>query len=217
MWKKLILIGDSNTQFGYGEASWVSILSDRLQRKCDVINRGFSGYNTKHLRRILPEIMSEFNKESIAGLILALGTNDSSKAPQQFVPLEKYSENMNWIIDYLIDFGINPKTFIIVIPPPIDDQKWIQVKRSLGDKSFHFNSLVMPYAETCIKIAQEKNLSFINLHEKMSQSFGNYLHDGLHFSQEGGQLLSDSLWEIISKWSHLKEQKYPNWRDLPLD
>jgi isoamyl acetate esterase len=217
MWKKLILIGDSNTQFGYGEASWVSIISDRLQRKCDVINRGFSGYSTKHLRNMLPEIMNEFNKENVAGVIIGLGTNDSSKAPQQNVPVDKYGENMNWIIEYLTNFGIDSQNIVLIIPPPIDDQKWIQTKKSFGDQSFHFHSLVMSYVDLCIKIAIEKSLSFVNLHEKMSQPFGKYLHDGLHLSHEGGSLLADSLWEIVSKWSHLKEEKYPNWRNLPLN
>jgi lysophospholipase L1-like esterase len=49
MWKKILLIGDSNTEWGYGKLEddigmgWVSMLSNQLARKADVVNRGFSG------------------------------------------------------------------------------------------------------------------------------------------------------------------------------
>ncbi len=74
-WKKLVLIGDSNIQYGFsGEGRWVSLLADLLQRKCDVINRGFSGYNTKYLKYMLPELLAEFKPETICGIIILLGT-----------------------------------------------------------------------------------------------------------------------------------------------
>ena len=79
-WKKLILLGDSITQYGYSpEGKWVSMLSDRLQRKCDVINRGFAGYVSRDLLRLLPEIFEEFEVKDIAGVIIMLGSNDSAR------------------------------------------------------------------------------------------------------------------------------------------
>ena len=78
-WKKFILLGDSNTQFGYSpDGKWVSMLSHLLQRQCDVVNRGFSGYNSTHLRKMVPEIMEEFDVKDIAGVILWIGSNDST-------------------------------------------------------------------------------------------------------------------------------------------
>jgi lysophospholipase L1-like esterase len=47
-WPKVLLLGDSLTQFGFGaNGCWVALLADALQRKCDVINRGLSGYNSQ--------------------------------------------------------------------------------------------------------------------------------------------------------------------------
>ncbi len=73
-WKKLVLIGDSNIQYGFSaEGRWVSLLADLLQRKCDVINRGFSGYNTNYLKIMLPEILDEFEIDTTCGIIILLG------------------------------------------------------------------------------------------------------------------------------------------------
>jgi len=75
-WKKLLLIGDSNIQYGFSaEGRWVSLLADLLQRKCDVINRGFSGYNTNYLKIMLPEILDEFEIDTTCGIIILLGKN----------------------------------------------------------------------------------------------------------------------------------------------
>ena len=76
-WKKLIIIGDSNTQFGFGtecEANWLSFLANMLQRRCDVINRGFSGYNTRYMKDLTPRILSEFQVKTICGVIVLLGS-----------------------------------------------------------------------------------------------------------------------------------------------
>lgn len=48
-WPKVLLIGDSLTQFGFSaEGGWAAMLANALQRRCDVVNRGFSGYTTRY-------------------------------------------------------------------------------------------------------------------------------------------------------------------------
>ena len=93
-WKKLILLGDSNTQFGFN-SGWASKLADLLQRKCDVVNRGFSGYNTDHIRTMLPDVVEEFDAKLICGVVIMLGSNDSTMNTNhiQHIPLEKYKQN----------------------------------------------------------------------------------------------------------------------------
>ena len=112
-WKKFVLIGDSNTQFGFSrEGYWVSELANLLQRKCDVINRGFSGYNTTHLKSILPTIMSEFDVDDVCGVTIMVGSNDSANNDIQHIPLEEYGENIRAMIDYLInDYKLERKRF----------------------------------------------------------------------------------------------------------
>ena len=80
-WKKLLLIGDSHIQYGYSDdigGGWLCRLSDYAQRKFDVINRGFSGYNSLNIRTYLPRLIEEFDVESICGIVLIIGTNDAA-------------------------------------------------------------------------------------------------------------------------------------------
>lgn len=72
-WKKLMVIGDSNCQYCFAEGKWISMLSEHLVRKCDVINRGFAGYTTNYINTILPELLEDFEPESMCGVIIFLG------------------------------------------------------------------------------------------------------------------------------------------------
>ena len=51
MWPRVVLIGDSLTQQGGRvNGGWVARIAEALERKCDVVNRGFSGYTTRTIR-----------------------------------------------------------------------------------------------------------------------------------------------------------------------
>lgn len=89
---RIVLFGDSITQgsfdpegFGSGSA-----LAHVYARRLDVINRGFSGYNTEWclplLKRILPEGV-EKGQSKILLLIIFLGANDATlhQSPQHVV------------------------------------------------------------------------------------------------------------------------------------
>lgn len=115
-WKKFILLGDSNTQFAFGnEGRWGSMLADMLQRKCDVINRGLSGYSSRHVRSMMPTLMDEFEASNVCAMTLMFGSNDSVLPENkiQHCPLDEYGDNLRAIIDYVInDFGLDPKKFL---------------------------------------------------------------------------------------------------------
>lgn len=55
-WRRLILFGDSLTQYSFQVGGWGSRLADELQRKVDVLNRGFSGYNTDNAVKFMKQI-----------------------------------------------------------------------------------------------------------------------------------------------------------------
>ena len=50
MWPRVVLVGDSITQQGGRVGGWVARIAGALERKCDVVNRGFSGYTTRTIR-----------------------------------------------------------------------------------------------------------------------------------------------------------------------
>ena len=43
---QIVLFGDSITQRGFAAGGWGARLADHYVRKADIINRGFSGYNS---------------------------------------------------------------------------------------------------------------------------------------------------------------------------
>lgn len=53
---KIILFGDSITQQSFTVGGWGARLADHYARKADVINRGFSGYNTTWGLAALPKV-----------------------------------------------------------------------------------------------------------------------------------------------------------------
>ncbi len=197
-WEKLVVLGDSNTQYGF--ANWLSILSDRLSRRCDVINRGFSGYTTRFIRLILPKLMSEFEAQSICAVVILLGTNDSARNPIQNVELNEFVENYQWIIDYLQSIEITKDKIIVLTPQKIDEEKW--ARYSSHTPITHSDEYVKPYSEKCKQIAAANEVTCVDLYGLMEQSntdFRDYFHDGLHFSNLGGQFLIDHLWPIIDQ------------------
>lgn len=222
-WKKILFIGNSNTQYGFGkEGNWLSLIADLLQRKCDVINRGFSGYNTKHLRHILPEILEEFEPEFTSGIVLMLGSNDSTTTANkiQHVSLENYTDNINWIIDYLLNkWGLKKEKLILVSPPKISDQKWKLA--NTNSEITHFDSMVSKYAEEAVRIAKELGIPYVDLYYLMNEKkdvYSDYLFDGLHLSKSGGQFLFNNLKPLIEKYFEPDLKfNYPYWRDLAED
>jgi lysophospholipase L1-like esterase len=223
-WKKLIIIGDSNTQYGFSdESKWVSLLSNHFQRKCDVINRGFSGYNTDHLKLILSQILEEFDAESVCGFILMIGTNDSANDTNklQHVPLNRFKTNLEYILDCLINFCKMREKIIFVSPARIHESKWSSVTSSKNEKCTHSDELVKNYAQISINVAREKNVSYLDLNELMRQFGPNYeelLFDGLHFSVKGGHFLFDNLVPILnSQIGDKLKFEFPYWRDIDLN
>ena len=222
--KKLVLIGDSNTQYGYAkEGTWVSLLSEMLQRKCDVINRGFIGYNTAYIREFLPKILQEFDAESICGIIIMLGTNDSAiETSIQHVSLKNYKDNLDWIISYLTkSFMLSKEKIIIVTPGKIDDEKWQKEEEKLNENSKLLDQLVAVYAKECVEICLKNNLNFINLYDLMThegEHFKELFYDGLHLSNQGGHFLFNNLKPLIEIHilNDLKEN-YPDWKQLRTD
>ena len=71
-------------------------------RKCDVLNRGFSGYNSRWCDIVLPRLVTKDCAQEIAAFILFLGANDSNlPESKQHVPCNDYSKHMTSMLQYL--------------------------------------------------------------------------------------------------------------------
>jgi lysophospholipase L1-like esterase len=91
-------------------------------RRVDVINRGFSGYNSRWISQIMDDIVTDDNIPHTICTTILLGSNDSVEAGQaQHISLEEYKSNLTSIIGHLR----SQKESILVIlitPPPVDHE-----------------------------------------------------------------------------------------------
>lgn len=204
---QLLLLGDSITEYS---AKWPSglapALATRYARRLDVINRGYSGYNSRTIRIALPHILSSVDTE-LAGCILFLGTNDAalSHTPQH-VPMLEFRENMAYILD-----AVSQRTSrILLLTPAIADEKqWPE----------HSNVQTQPYIDAVEELARERDLPFVNL-RKLFQNNLKLLDDGLHFTNDGYSVFMPSVFEKLSNLGldpAALTIKLPYWRDLSLN
>ncbi|XP_047701226.1 isoamyl acetate-hydrolyzing esterase 1 homolog isoform X3 [Prionailurus viverrinus] len=80
-WSKLILnkMSPRNNAFSFQQGGWGASLADKLVRKCDVLNRGFSGYNTRWAKIILPRLIKKgTGLDSPVAVTIFFGANDSA-------------------------------------------------------------------------------------------------------------------------------------------
>ncbi len=213
VWKKLIVLGDSNVQFGFGDTiSWLRLLQDKLQRQGDVVNRGFEGYNTRYMRLALPKIMSEFQLNEVAGAILMLGTNDALQPEVQHVDIGQFVVNYQWIIDYLYQFGLFSENLIIITPPKT-------IYEVIKPNSTEYTTI--DYVRRVMDIATNNKISFIDLYGLMDRTSNNtreLLHDGIHINNLTSHILFNNLWPIVyEKFVRTKEFRvnFPDFRNIP--
>jgi len=56
----IILLGDSLTEFAFGQVGWAHLLAQEYARRADVLNRGYQGYSSKMiLQHALPDLFGE--------------------------------------------------------------------------------------------------------------------------------------------------------------
>lgn len=111
MQSQILLFGDSITQYSFNPflKGFGAILSHAYSRKLDVVNRGFSGYNTSWCLQLLPHILTTTlpcpqngTIPSIKLITIFLGANDSVlPGNRQNVPLESYKKNLQSMIEII--------------------------------------------------------------------------------------------------------------------
>lgn len=197
---------------------WASLLSSSYQRRADVVNRGFSGYNTRHALELVPRVFGTADKHdgpnNILFVTVFFGANDAAiPGERQHVPLEEYGENLSKIVteirketSSLPDFPI-----IIMTPPPIDEQAW---KEYLGlfDYYDRRNDVARKYGLEAKRIAKELDCTVLDTWELLggdSPGYGKHLFDGLHLSESGNELIHEGLMRLLKeKYTDLSPQEF---------
>ena len=101
----VVLFGDSLTQRGWGEGGWCSSVADLFQRRADVYNRGYGGYNSRWARYLVPHLFNLAGEiPSIKHFLVVVwfGANDAAHPSENsYVPLEEYAENVRAILAHV--------------------------------------------------------------------------------------------------------------------
>lgn len=94
-------------------------------RKCDVLNRGLSGYTSAFNKLILPKVLQCDNspKGSIAAAVVLLGSNDSILADidPRGLTVEEYVTNLSDILTQFMNDGIAANQLILLTPPAVSE------------------------------------------------------------------------------------------------
>ncbi|GAX25392.1 hypothetical protein FisN_5Lh490 [Fistulifera solaris] len=206
---KIILLGDSLTQTSF--EGWGGHLANVYQRRADVINRGFSGYNTNFFLR-LP--MEDFPSDTSLVTIF-FGANDASlkdENPHHYVSLEDYAQNLKTILDRVRQtYPHCGNNILFITPPPVvHEQRFQWQKEKYGDKATGVLERTLEnagkYAEACKKVAAEVGLPCLDLYTTMQleNEWQRFFNDGLHFSADGHKFVGDALVNAI-------QQHFPSW------
>ncbi|KAK2891824.1 hypothetical protein Q8A73_017489 [Channa argus] len=220
IWPKVILFGDSITQFSFQANGWGTEIANQLARKCDVVNRGLSGYNSRWAKIVLPRLISSHNSADIAAVAVFFGANDSAledKNPQQHVPLQEYLENLKEINRLLASAGVPADKVIFITPPPIHEPSWEKECILKGCPLNRHNSVAGQYAQACVQAAHQCGTDVLDLWtlmQKDGQDYTMYLSDGLHLSEKGNQFLAQHLWGLLESRVANLPFILPYWGDV---
>ncbi|KAI1505607.1 SGNH hydrolase-type esterase domain-containing protein [Biscogniauxia marginata] len=162
-YNQVVLFGDSLFEFSskvQDGFSFQGALQGYCMRGLDVVNRGFSGYNTKNALELLPRIFlppSPANPR-IEYLLVLLGANDAAlpiPTNTQSVPIDQYRENLIKILTHEYITAHNPK-ILLVTPPPLDQLRLTELDLAYGHQEVTRQAAVSAaYSETCQKVASE--------------------------------------------------------------
>jgi len=227
---QVILFGDSITQLGFGEVylnesekikgytnynqvGWASLLSAAYSCRADVLNRGFSGYNTRDALPLLPSIFVSSREEDVLFCTVFFGANDASPlGMKQHIPIDEYERNLETIVKYIRDNIFDkrkrsPLPIILITPPPVAPKKWeafcIQTGRPV---SLRCNNRVKEYSHVVQKTAQKFNcpvLDSFNLFGGDTDDesiYQDYLSDGLHLNGHANLILYRALMDLIQNY-----------------
>ena len=96
--KVVVFFGDSITQRGFEVESngYVALMAEWWKRKVDILNRGYSGYNSRWGIKMMNDAVMNESPDLVA---IFFGANDSvdNRVPQH-VPLNEFSDNIEAMI-----------------------------------------------------------------------------------------------------------------------
>lgn len=160
---QVVLFGDSLFQAASGLQegfSFQAALQLHCIRRFDVVNRGFSGYNTSQALKALPDVFPAPSPQGpkIAYFFVLLGANDAAlymEEENQHVDLDAFTANLRNIITHPHITGHKPHV-VLVTPPPLDEIRFAKEDLEKGKPYVTRHAKISAsYAEAVRKVAGE--------------------------------------------------------------
>lgn len=225
VYPRIFLFGDSLTQRSFSEEGfWGSLVAEAFERRCDVVVRGFSGYNTRMCKYILPRIFGPEDAASVAAFVIFLGANDCSEPTDhgaQNVPLKEFISNLEEMLQHLKVCGVPMSKVILLTPPPYCDEKWVAWCKKTGRDLARRNlETVSRYVDAVSKLGEEQHVKVIDIFAafQQEQNWQQLLLDGLHLSKPGSQKLARCLVPFLEQAVGPVPAIFPDWKCIdPVD
>ena len=200
--------------FSAADCGWGAWIADRYQRRADVLNRGFSGYNSDWFLKFAATDEGKadlFDHDNVKIVTIFFGANDASDFElnaRHHVPLERYKSNIKEIAKLARhNFGEDVNIILIAPPPVCHDGRLEYQKEKYKEKATgkleRTLELSGKYGKALIEVAEELSLPCLDVWTKMqdssssTQPWQQYLSDGLHLSASGNKFVGEALIELI--------------------
>lgn len=159
----------------------------------DVIPRGFSGYNTRWCKILLPNILDAINTKDISCVTIFLGANDCClPTSDQYVPVDEFQRNLEIMVGILESRGIDRRKVVFITPPIYFHSHFEATSVVEGEpKPLRSEERQKIYAQAMIELGQRLCVSVVDAYSAfVADGRGDkLLCDGLHFSPDGSELL----------------------------
>jgi len=232
----IMVVGDSLTQAASDAGGFAQRLSHVYQRKFDVLNRGFGGYNSTWTLAAFKQCIAKRDEVTphtsrIRLLIVWLGANDSVLPwREQYVPLSLFTENLTDIVHTVSspssEYYFPDTKIILLTPPPINThQRGADLAKRGLELDRDFNQTAQ-YAEAVREVSRKENIPLVDVYTRLWEGCGKeeknltkYMTDGLHVNVEAYTVIFDGIMEVIqTHYPELHHDKlqpvFPFWYDI---
>jgi Lysophospholipase L1 and related esterases len=241
---KIVLLGDSITQMSFSAklSGWGAHLADHYQRRCDVYNRGMSGYNTdwylKYLQTkvgrndVFDGMMNKTNKvdnssessqHDVKLVTIFFGANDASCQnlnPRHHVPLDRFQSNLEKLVQLCREnFGEDIR-IVFITPPPVHHSSRLryQVERYGENASGELErtlDLASKYADAVVEVARNLGYPHLNIFKLMLDAVPGEGEGWSKFLSDGLHLSSEGNMFLGEHLIDLIDKEYPEMTVVP--
>lgn len=187
---RVVCFGDSITKAGYP-----AVLARELGGGVEVTNAGVNGNTTAQaLRRMEKDVL--VHKPDV--VVIFFGTNDCRLAePKVHVPVERYRENLQKMIDAVTKAG---GRVVLCTPPPIEEQAYFtRHARAPFDAAGGLEKVLGEYCETVRAAAERNKISVVDLNRLLAKEEGWRSADGVHPTEKGTGLIARFVGEAVKR------------------